>query len=121
MDGTLCLDLLIECGVCDAVDHRRVAEFLVEAACNTETEIAVPARRDGEGSTGRKEALTAEVPVGEAYTVIQGEERRHGIACLEIPRILQIALEAFRIQIVACPQRVDHLQVTSCMRNIVTC
>ena len=56
----------------------------------------------------------------EAYAIIQCEKRWHRVTSLEVPCVLQIAFKAFRLEFVASPKRVNHLQVTTRMRDVIT-
>ena len=55
-----------------------------------------------------------------AYTIIQCEKCWHRVACLKVPCVLQVAFKAFRLEFVTSTKRVNHLQVTPCMRNVIT-
>ena len=55
-----------------------------------------------------------------ANAIIQCEKCWHRVTSLEVPCVLQIAFKAFRIKFVTGTKRVNHLQVTTRMRNVIT-
>ena len=67
--------------------------------------------------------------MGEAHTIVQRVERRRSLlfiiigAASRLPAIgvLQIGFRAVGLQFVLCLQRIDHVEVLSCMGNAIAC
>ena len=80
MNGALALNLLVQRGVGDAVDGCGVAEFLeewclvVKSCGESECDILVECWHYAERYSRTYDALAVEVPMGEAHSVVQGEE-----------------------------------------------
>ena len=114
--GALALDVAPQGGLRHAVDGRRVAQFLEErclvvyARGEAQGHVVVESRHYAERHAGAYDALAVEVPVAEAYAVVQRKERV-AAAAGEAPRVLYVCFKTIGVEPVARVERVYHVEV----------